>query len=391
MSEVSIFGVPWLHFPLVKAVELALGADNIRFVGGAVRDTVIGRPIKDIDIATPLKPDEVVVRLEKAGIKVAPTGLQHGTVTAHLQGSSLEITTLRVDVKTYGRHADVAFTENWQQDAERRDFTMNAIYADTDGKIYDLTGGVADAKAGRVRFIGSARERIREDGLRILRFFRFYAHYGRGPVDVDTLTEMRQHADMLARLSVERVRDEILKLLAARQPLSALQLMAQTALMKQVIGLEPDLGVLKKTLDAEADTRPGAIRRLAAILPPSPDLLERFAENFKLSGADTKYLLAIAAARADIVRGVHTLRVQKFLFGGNALQDALIIEKPGQIDALKDIPDLVFPLQGRDLIAHGVAPGVEMGRLLASAKAHWLKTDCQLDKQQLMTWLNRRL
>ncbi|MCG8506772.1 MAG: CCA tRNA nucleotidyltransferase, partial [Sphingomonadales bacterium] len=206
---------PWLADAAVTRVVAALGANNCRFVGGAVRNTLLGEPVTDIDIATRLEPDAVIARLEAAEIKAVPTGLKHGTVTAVAEGHAIEVTTLRHDVETDGRHAKVAFTDDWQADAARRDFTFNALYAAPDGTLYDYFGGLDDLKAGHVRFIGDAEARITEDALRILRFFRFHAHYGAGGMDAAGLDACAALAGRLDILSVERVRDELLKLLAA--------------------------------------------------------------------------------------------------------------------------------------------------------------------------------
>ncbi len=387
MTLTSSFDAPWMHLPLVKAVEAALGPANVRFVGGAVRDTLKGLPIKDIDIATALKPDAVVAALEEADIQVALTGLQHGTVTAHGGGSSVEVTTLRVDMETDGRHAVVAYTDDWQKDAERRDFTINALYVDPYGRLYDPVGGAHDLQAGLVRFIGNAKDRIEEDGLRILRFFRFYAHYGRGPVDADVLSVMRAKAGMIAKLSVERVRDEIFKLLAAGDPLSALQMMDQAGLIKPIFGMPIDLSQLAQALSAETSHPIRALRRLAALLPEGQDTLREFAAHFKLSVAQRKHLLAVGAARDDVAENQYGVRALQYLYGREPLLDAFIIARPKLLATWNITPDSIFPLMGRDLIALGVEPGVEMGAMLDEAKIQWLTSDCQLDQAELLSLL----
>jgi poly(A) polymerase len=219
----------WMHTPAIRRVVAALEEDGeeARLVGGCVRDALAGRPIKDIDLATPLRPEAVIERLERAGIRVVPTGLSHGTVTAIVgpRKDAVEITTLRVDRETDGRRAIVDFTDDWTADAARRDFTINAISLSSDGRIHDPFGGAADLAQGRVRFVGEASQRIREDFLRLLRFFRFHAYYGRGAMDPEALAAARELAPGLARLSAERVREELLRLLAAPDPLACLEAM----------------------------------------------------------------------------------------------------------------------------------------------------------------------
>ena len=213
--------------PATRAVTEALSAEGatVRFVGGCVRDAVLGRDAKDVDIATPDPPETVIALLEAAGLKAVPTGIAHGTVTAVADGTPFEVTTLRHDVETDGRHAKVAFTDDWVADAARRDFTLNALYCDADGALYDPVGGIEDARRGRVRFVGDARARIEEDALRLLRFFRFHAHYGRGEADATALAACRELAPLLANLSGERLRDETLKLLAAPESAPVVALM----------------------------------------------------------------------------------------------------------------------------------------------------------------------
>ena len=210
----------WMQSPAVEAVIAALeaGGGEVRFVGGCVRDMLAERPIKDIDLATPMAPETVMQKLEAAGLKVVPTGLKHGTVTAVSQGRPFEVTTLREDVETDGRHALVAFTDSWEADAARRDLTMNALSLSPAGDLYDPFGGREDLAAGRVRFVGAARIRIAEDYLRLLRFFRFHAYYGRGEPDPEGLAAAEALAPGLTRLSAERVRDELVALAGGAGP-----------------------------------------------------------------------------------------------------------------------------------------------------------------------------
>ncbi|MEE2979967.1 MAG: CCA tRNA nucleotidyltransferase, partial [Pseudomonadota bacterium] len=262
---------PWMTAPETRSVLDALGAEGavVRLVGGAVRDAVIGRPHggTDIDIATPDTPETVIRLLEAAGLRAVPTGLKHGTVTAVAGRQPFEITTLRRDLETDGRHATVAFTDDWAADAARRDFTMNALYCDPGGTLYDPVGGIADIKAGRVRFIGDGRTRIDEDALRILRFFRFHAHYGATTADGDALDACRAKAAAVAALSGERIGPEMLKLLAAANPIEALTLMIESGVMAHLLPGVGDAGPLSALCQAEAG-EPDALRRLALLLRP---------------------------------------------------------------------------------------------------------------------------
>ena len=228
---------PWLPAADTRAVLEALMADGkpARLVGGCVRDALAGRPVTDVDIATPETPPRVIDLLRAAGLKAVPTGVEHGTVTAVVRGKPFEVTTLRRDVTTDGRHAVVAFTDDWTEDAARRDFTMNALSADPDGRVHDPFDGVADLAAGRVRFVGEARARIREDVLRILRFFRFHAHYGKGAPDADGLAACRELAPLLPRLSAERVATELLKLLKAPDAAATVRMMREAGILAPIL------------------------------------------------------------------------------------------------------------------------------------------------------------
>ena len=249
---------PWLAAPetraVIAALEAAGGAGSARFVGGCVRNALIGAPVDDIDIATVLTPEAVVAAVTAAGLKAHPTGLAHGTVTVVSRGVPHEVTTLRRDVSTDGRNATVAFTTDWAEDAGRRDFRLNALYADADGEIFDPTGqGVEDALSGRIVFVGDPEIRIREDYLRILRFFRFHAWYGRGPADAQGLKACAELKDGMTRLSAERVSKELLKLLAAPDPAPAVRLMAETGVLDRVL---PDHAGLAFVEVAEAPSAP---------------------------------------------------------------------------------------------------------------------------------------
>ena len=282
---------------LIQLVAV-LGAGNARYVGGAVRDTLLGIAVKDVDIATPLRPLKVIGKLKDAGIQAVPTGIDHGTVTAVLPGGAVEITTLRHDVSTDGRRATVALADEWQDDAARRDFTINARYADpATGEVFDWFGGLEDLAARRVRFIGDARQRIREDHLRILRYFRFQARFRSQPVDKNSEMACSDLAATLKGLSRERVGMEMMNLLSLPDPAPTVARMAELGVLAVILP-EAKVAALTELIVQEdrQNVSPDALRRLAALLPADVPLAESVASRFRLSGAQKKRL-ALAAAR----------------------------------------------------------------------------------------------
>ena len=276
----------------------ALGKGQARYVGGAVRDTLLGEAVKDIDLATPLLPEAVIARLASARIKTIPTGIAHGTVTALLSGGPVEITTLRRDIVTDGRRATVAFAHDWREDAARRDFTINALYADpASGEISDWFGGLEDLAARRVRFIGEAHERIREDHLRILRYFRFQARFGGEPADSASEQACADLASTLLGLSRERVGTELLALLGLPDPAATVARMAELGVLGVILPESVPQQLARLVAQEQRQSvAPDAMRRLAALLPPDPDLAQHVAARFRLSGAQRKRL-ALAAGR----------------------------------------------------------------------------------------------
>jgi len=280
----------WMKNPNLMAVvdALSTGGTEIRYVGGCVRDSLAGRPAGDIDIATPEPPEKTIEKIEAAGLKALPTGIAHGTVTAVSGGEPFEITTLRKDVKTDGRHAVVDFTDNWIEDASRRDFTFNALSASVSGEVYDPFGGIDDLANGVVRFVGRATQRIEEDVLRILRFFRFYAYYGQASPDQDALFACRKFAPQLSKLSGERVRTEFLKLLLAPDPVSALTYMRQGAL-EVVLPEVGDFGQLRAMVWLETSAIkfesvfPEALRRLAALIGDGDTDVDKISDRLRFS------------------------------------------------------------------------------------------------------------
>ncbi|MEJ1976768.1 MAG: CCA tRNA nucleotidyltransferase [Acetobacteraceae bacterium] len=337
-----------------------------RLVGGCVRDALAGQPVADFDLATPDPPDAVMAALAAAGLRAIPTGLDHGTVTAVIGGRGFEITTLRRDILTDGRHAQVAWTADWREDAARRDFTINAMSMAADGTLYDYFGGQADLQAGRVRFVGDADARVAEDYLRILRFFRFQARYGRGEPDPAALAAIAAGVPGLARLSVERVWSELKRILAAPDPSAALSLMAR-------------LGVLAAVVPEGADPArvsglpPDPILRTAALLTGDP---ATFAARLKLSAAEAEHLAALRGPApcgddSDLRRALADTPLA-VLTGRSWLAG----QPPAMRARLAALPRPVFPLEGRDVVALGVPPGPRVGALLRQVRAWWMAGGC---------------
>ncbi|MBP2567064.1 MULTISPECIES: CCA tRNA nucleotidyltransferase [Agrobacterium tumefaciens complex] len=414
----SLAGRDWFEKPALKRIFALLNADGgeVRIVGGAVRNALMDLPVVDVDLATTLTPDVVVARAKAAGIKAVPTGIEHGTVTLVIDGEGFEVTTLRRDVETNGRHAQVAFGTDWQTDAERRDLTINALYADEKGEIIDLIDGLPDIETGTVRFIGDAAMRISEDYLRILRFFRFFAHYGSGRPDADGLRASARAKDKLGTLSAERVWSELKKLLSARDPSRALLWMRQSGVLTEILpetekwGIDAIHGLVatEQALGWAVDP----MLRLSAILPPDRDRLVALAARLRLSKAEAAYLthwasapaadpelketaldrllyrqgvegvktrlkLALAAARADVSAG--DTAMQKVARLSTLLARAEKFHKPG------------FPLSGVDVMAAGVEAGPKVGEVLKSLEEKWIDVNFSLDRAALTARLKDML
>ncbi|HWA45288.1 MAG TPA: CCA tRNA nucleotidyltransferase, partial [Hypericibacter adhaerens] len=281
---------PWMIDARTQAVIAALRADGaeLRFVGGCVRDAVLGRAIKDIDLATPDPPETVIALLKRAGLKAVPTGIEHGTVTAVVEKQPFEVTTLRRDVETDGRHAKVEFTDDWRADAARRDLTFNAMSLSPDGTLHDYFGGFDDLQAGRVRFVGDAATRIEEDVLRLLRFFRFYAHYGKPPPDAVALEACRRMAPRLPDLSGERIQAETLKLLAASDPAPVVALTQNDGVLEHWLPEARSVARLAALVRIEngLGREPDPLLRLAALIEGGPEIARGLAWRLRLSNAD---------------------------------------------------------------------------------------------------------
>jgi len=395
---------PWMTAPETLKLMAALG--EARFVGGAVRNALIGKPVTEVDIATPLVPGEVEKRLAAAAIKAVPTGIGHGTITAVVDGRPFEVTTLRRDVETDGRRAVVAFTTDWAEDAQRRDFTMNALYASADGQVLDTVGGIDDLKARRVRFVGDPVRRIREDYLRILRLFRFHAWYGAGEIDAAALKAVAQEAHGIAMLSGERVAKEMLRLLEAEDPVPAFKTMVHAAVLSEVLPAEPNLTRLANlvAIDAADGLASDPLLRLAALMPgpesavPPVEFAHLLAERWKLSNAQRERLETIA--RNDCVslplsgRDAHKLiyrlgspraaDVFRLAWAENPTQSAAaLLRSAGEWPAPR------FPLGGADAIKAGLPEGPLVGEVLADLEAWWIDGDFTADRAALLDRLKK--
>ncbi|MFC7537137.1 CCA tRNA nucleotidyltransferase [Sphingomonas sp. GCM10030256] len=365
----------WTSRPGVPQMLEALdaGGDSTRLVGGAVRDLLLQLPHNDLDLATRIPPLEVVSRLEAAGIKAIPTGIDHGTVTAVSNGTVVEITTLRCDLSTDGRRAKVAFTDDWRADAERRDFTINAMFAEAmTGAIHDLVGGLADLEQRRVRFIGEPLQRIAEDHLRILRFFRFHARFGSGDPEPADLAACAARANDLMALSRERIADELLKLLALPDPSHTVRVMLANSILRAVLPEIEEAGAqrLERLLAAEreAGIQAHPLRRLAALLPPVPPVAEKIAARLKLSNRARQRLAsaAVAASGADA-------RALAYSIGQEAAVDRLLLAgDAAQARAIAGWAVPVLPLSGGLLIKRGLLPGPAVARTLKAIEARWV-------------------
>lgn len=362
-----------IDLPNVQGLAAVIAALNgqVRLVGGVVRDTLAGVATKDIDLATPLAPEAVMAALKAAGLKAVPTGLAHGTVTAVAEGRPFEITTLRRDVATDGRHAEVAFTDDWREDAARRDFTINALYADpVTGEVFDYFGGLADLEAGIVRFIGAPLQRIAEDHLRILRFFRFHARFGSGGPDAASLSACQTRANDLMALSRERIAMELLALLALPNPAPTLALMIESGIfvpvLPEIADAAPVTHLVKR--EAEAGIVPDALRRLCALIAPDPVLAEDIANRLKLSNAQRKRMIAVAARAAEDASAPRALAYWQ---GVEVAIDRLLLGN-GDPWPLMDWTPPRFPINGGAIVARGVQAGPEVARILQSAERQWV-------------------
>lgn len=375
--ELKLDEAKWRRRRGMKRVLDALGAGEglTRYVGGAVRDDLLGLPISDVDLATRIRPEEVMTRLQAARIKAVPTGIDHGTITAVSDGKPVEITSLRRDVSTDGRRATVAFTDDWKEDAARRDFTINALSADpATGEVFDYFGGLDDLVARHVRFIGDPLQRIAEDHLRILRFFRFHARFDSGEADAAALEACTERANDLMALSRERIADELLKLLGMQNPSRTVGIMLERGILRPVLPeIEPErLGDLQALIANERDAKIGAdaLRRLAALLPRQVDIAEAIAIRLKFSNKARKRLACAAAP--DLLGSPNALA---YRVGNDCAVDRLLLAgNPGQAAAIEKWHPPRLPITGGGLIARGLSEGPIVAKTLRRIEDRWVNS-----------------
>ncbi len=398
---------PWMTAPETVAVMAALAAagGEARFVGGCVRDALLGRKVSDIDIATHEPPERVMNLLARAGIKAIPTGIRHGTVTAIVGARYFEITTLRRDVETYGRHAKVEYTNDWHADAARRDFTINALFCGVDGRIYDPFGGLADLQARCVRFVGDPDSRIREDVLRLLRFFRFYGYYGSPPADAAALAACSRLAHLLPTLSGERVCGETLKLMNAPEPAGIVELMRESGVLPHILPEATRIDRLRAlvaiegSLESELVVGVDPVRRLAALLDGSERSALAVAKRLRLSNAERERLVGLASD-ADLSPSLPESTRHRLIYryGRDRYRDLVLVRWAAAVASASSLNcgrdegwrELLragtrwvaprFPLRGRDAVRLGVPPGPAVGRLMAALEDWWIAGDFQADR-----------
>ena len=399
---------PWMEVPAVQQVFASLGAPDVdvRFVGGCVRNSVLGREVGEIDIATPERPEKVLQRLAAADLKAVPTGLDHGTITAVVRGTPFEITTLRRDTACDGRHADVEFTADWHEDSRRRDFTMNAMSLRDDGTLFDDHGGVEDAKAGRLQFVGNPADRIKEDYLRILRLFRLFAWYGRGALDDNVLSACRANVQGLGKLSAERVQQEISKLFSAPNPGPAVMAMCECDVLEVILPEANEPSVLSNLLNLEAEAPAFSfdwLRRLAVLIPESR--AGGLAKRLKFSNADKARLRALTNIKPIVGGSLNSVEFKQAIYrngvavmvdrvlmawaSGSAHGEDEVVSWRALInEAVLWVPRQL-PLTGDDIIALGVRPGPEVGKYLAEVETRWIERNFEMSRDELLDELRR--
>jgi poly(A) polymerase len=405
-SERNLADAAWLRHGALAQLLAVLSRDGeeARAIGGAVRNALIGQEPGDIDIATTAVPDEVTRRVQAAGFKAVPTGIAHGTMTVVIEGRGFEVTTLREDVETFGRKATVRFGRDWKADAERRDFTINALSVTADGVVHDYVGGLADLAARRVRFIGDPATRIAEDYLRILRFFRFHAAYGQGHPDAAGLHAVIQARDGLERLSRERVRMELMKLLVTPHAVPTLAVMAEAGLLGIVLGGVPLLASFSNMakLEAALGLAGDPARRLGALAVLVVEDAERLWERLRLTNVEHERLAAMGEAwwRVTPAIGAHGARTLLYRLGEFYLDRVLLAwsrADAGVADAAwREVADLpstwtppAFPLKAADFIKRGVAKGPALGAALRAAEEAWIAADFPGDPGAIDAILDR--
>jgi len=405
MTDLNPVKFPWMRDKAMTPLFNAFPAGSLRFVGGCVRNALWGEAVTDTDLAVALEPGDVMAALKAAGIRYIETGVAHGTVTAILHGKPYEITSLRQDIETDGRHAVVTFTQDWAQDAQRRDLTFNALYADQGGQVFDPTGqGLDDLKARRLCFVGEADARVKEDYLRILRFFRFLAWYGGdSKVDAASLKACRVNRSGIKGLSAERVWSEIKKLLLARAPSRALHIMLTNDVLEVVLPEANNVDGLDRLLALEAreGMEPDPLLRLMAMSAREPLQMALLCKRLKMSGAETKRLRNWAEDNEALSLDLSERDRQAALYraGKHTILDRTRLRAAGESDPVKlarwaafakmasDWERPEFPLSGKDLKAAGVEPGPKMGKALKALEALWIRSGFTADKEKLLTAL----
>ena len=386
---------------------LTRNGGSARFVGGAVRNALLGEPVGDVDIATPLHPTEVTARLKQSGLNVVPTGIEHGTVTAVSAGKPFEVTTLRRDVSTDGRRATVVFTTDWTEDAARRDFTINALYASEDGEVFDYFSGLGDLKARRVRFVGDPTTRIREDYLRILRLFRFHAWYGKGSLDADALAAATHEKSGLKLLSGERVQKELLRLLDAANPIPVLRAMQSASILTEILPGDLQLDRAARLVAVETANRrkPDNLLRLAALLPDDTKSARKLSQALKLSNADRDRLVEAVAPDNRIDASLSPREARKLLYrlGQRCFTDQALLRwsdaprdpKHANWRKLLKLGDSwkkpELPIDGRDVMAKGIDEGPKIGTTLRALEQEWIEADFAPDRRALLKRLKETI
>ncbi len=401
-----------MAWPETQAVLNALTAQGteVRFVGGCVRDAVAQRPVTDIDIATPDLPDTVIALLQAAGIKAIPTGIDHGTITAVIDKFHYEITTLRIDVETDGRRAKVAYTDDWVADAARRDFTINALSCTPAGDIYDPFKGLDDLGIGVVRFVGNARERIQEDYLRLLRYFRFFAAFGRPPPDKAALDACRMFAPKLSTLSAERIWREFRRILLGPNPEDVITLLRGERILEHILPKTGPVGRLRmlnwletRAINVES-VKPDPIRRLAAILETDIAGVADIAHRLRLSNQEARRLCNITAPPFTVSLELSTQELKHLLYNQNVevVRDVLLLTWAQEISTAETRGSdrtntwleylayidawsaLAFPLSGDDVLALGIPAGPRVGELLSAIEAWWASGDFKATREECL-------
>ncbi len=406
VKKISTHDHPWMSKPSLVKLFSILNHDglNARMVGGCVRDALLGRKIIDIDVACRLIPEESLKRLEQAGVKVVPTGLKHGTITAVMGKSNFEITTLRRDEETDGRRAEVVYIDDWQEDAQRRDFTINAFYLDLDGSLYDPCGGLRDITARKVRFIGDADQRIHEDGLRILRFFRFAAQIGQGEMDSAGLAACLKNKSLIDGLSGERLAQEIFKILRSDNLLPVMKVMNEGGILDKIIPNHEDIQKLNAYVRLEKTLEKcNILARLSCLLRKDKTAIKNINRHLKLSNKQVKILknyadhdISIQAdmSQKDIRRIIYHHGRDMFIFA--LLQSWAYVMADESHETWRKILAYgeawlipTFPVQGKDLMARGVKSGAEIGQQLRALELEWVQSDFHLTREEILEQVTR--